>query len=406
MRKVLLSLSLGILLTLALAGTAAADPSSPAAVRLAPAGSAGPVTLLSDDFESGQHWDAGFSGWNIVTPDASFDPLPSPTHAAYAAEFGSPMLVYGPFDLSHATAATLSFELWYDSPSLVISPYTQCGAFLIGYSTNGSDFAFPTQWSGSTDQSWQQMQVDLSSWYDQTSQSTISLLGDPQVWIALSSSVTSPTWANSTEGSYVDDLSLTATIPDTTPPTTTVSGCDANWHRTPVTLHFSATDNAGGSGVDHTQYSTDGGNNWTVADSVVVAAPADHLGDGVHTISYESVDNAGNWETAKTCQVKIDTTGPATYALKSLSVRRDAYVTFPYKVTDKLSPTAKVTLKVYNAHKKLAKSISLGAKKTGVSLGYRLRVTLARGSYTYRIYASDLAGNTQSRLGWNRLAVK
>ena len=104
--------------------------------------------------------------------------------------------------------------------------------------------------------------------------------------------------------------------------------------------------------------------------------------------------------------MKIDTTGPATYALKSLSVRRDAYVTFPYKVTDKLSPTAKVTLKVYNAHKKLAKSISLGAKKTGVSLGYRLRVTLARGSYTYRIYASDLAGNTQSRLGWNRLAVK
>ena len=89
----------------------------------------------------------------------------------------------------------------------------------------------------------------MSSWYDQHSQSTISLLGDTQVWIALSSSVTQPTWASSTEGSYVDDISLTATIPDTTAPVTTVSGCDANWHRTPVALTFSATDNSGGSGT-------------------------------------------------------------------------------------------------------------------------------------------------------------
>lgn len=104
--------------------------------------------------------------------------------------------------------------------------------------------------------------------------------------------------------------------------------------------------------------------------------------------------------------MKIDTTGPATYALKSLSVRRDAYVTFPYKVTDKLSPTAKAILKIYTAHKKLAKTVSLGTKKTGVSLSCRLRATLVRGGYTYRIYATDLAGNVQSHLGWNRLAVR
>jgi hypothetical protein len=197
---------------------------------------------------------------------------------------------------------------------LVISPYTYCGAFLIGYSTDGSDFTFPTQWSGSTGQAWQQEQVDLSSWYDQGSQSTVNLLGDSRVWIALSSSVTQPTWANSTEGSYVDDMGLGVTIADSTPPVTTASGCDANWHDTAVTVHFGATDNAGGSGVDYTEFSTDGGSDWTQGDSVQMLAPADHSGDGLHTILYKSVDNAGNWETAKTVTVKIDTTRPTVSA--------------------------------------------------------------------------------------------
>lgn len=172
-----------------------------------------PVTLLSDNSEAGQKWDAGSSGWGIVTDKAY-----SPTHAAHAPEFGSPMLIYGPFNLSAATAATLTFELWYDAPTITFPPSaTTCGAFLIGYSTDGSEFTFPTQWSGSTDQAWQRMQVDLGSWYEQVSQSTTSLLGDARVWLALSSSVTS-TFASTTEGSYVDDLSLSATIPDTTGP--------------------------------------------------------------------------------------------------------------------------------------------------------------------------------------------
>ena len=101
------------------------------------------------------------------------------------------------------------------------------------------------------------MQVDLSSWYDQQTQGTDNLLGDQKVWIAFSSSNTNVT-ATPTDA-YIDDISLTATILDTTPPVTTVSGGDANWHRKPVTLHFSATDNSGGSGVDYTEYSTDGG---------------------------------------------------------------------------------------------------------------------------------------------------
>ncbi len=406
MKKVLLCLTLALLLLLAIVATAAARPANAASPRLVPLASPSPVTLLSDTFEAGQTWDAGYSGWSIVTPDASFDPMPSPTHAVYAPEFGSPMLVYGPFDLSRATAATLSFELWYDSPSLVISPYTYCGAFLIGYSTDGSDFTFPTQWSGSTGQAWQQEQVDLSSWYDQGSESTVSLLGDHQVWIALSSSVTQPTWANSTEGSYVDDISLSATIPDSTPPVTTVSGCDANWHRMPVTVHFSATDNAGGSGVAYTEYSNDGGSDWTQADSLTVQAPANHSGDGVHTVLYKSVDNDLNWETAKSCQVKVDTRGPACTA-KNVTVRRGKTCRLYFKVHDALSPkvTSVVTISTRSGAVKKRWSWSYGTNIASWR-SFSYRCTLPAGSYRIVVSGKDMAGNAQSVLGKAWLYVK
>ena len=135
------------------------------------------MTFLSDNFEGGQRWDPGSSGWMITTDQAY-----SPSHSVHAAEYGSPMLVYGPFDLSQARAATLSFELWYDSPTLTSPPSsTTCGAFLTGYSTDGSHFTFPTQWSGSTGGTWQAQRVDLGSWYDQANQATVSLLGDTKV---------------------------------------------------------------------------------------------------------------------------------------------------------------------------------------------------------------------------------
>ena len=47
--------------------------------------------------------------------------------------------------------------------------------------------------------------------------------------------------------------------PDTTPPTTTVSGLYGVWTNRSVKLTFHATDNSGGSGVAFTQYSLDGG---------------------------------------------------------------------------------------------------------------------------------------------------
>ena len=92
---------------------------------------------------------------------------------------------------------------------------------------------------------------------------------------------------------------------DTVAPTTTQSGADDVWHKTPVTVTFTGTDAV--SGVELTKYSLDGGP-WTSGHLLTVS------GDGAHTLAYRSTDVAGNTETAKTCVVLTDTTPPRTTA--------------------------------------------------------------------------------------------
>ena len=196
---------------------------------------------------------------------------------------------------------------------------------------------------------------------------------------------------------------------DTTAPTTTANGVDGKWHKKPVTATFIAVDNTGGSGMiggfAKTEYQLDYNVSMT-GTSCTVAAPANHSGDGVHTLAYYSTDADGNVEFTKRGTIKIDTTGPLTAALRVISVRSGKSASFAYKVTDKLSAKAKVTLKIYNKNGKLAESVALGAKKTDANLIYKLRVNLAKGSYKYRIYATDLAGNAQRKAGVNRLVVE
>jgi hypothetical protein len=95
-----------------------------------------------------------------------------------------------------------------------------------------------------------------------------------------------------------------ATTTDVTAPRTSVRGA-GGWSREAVKLHFSATDV--GLGVAHTEYSTDAGVTWTEGTSLVVGAPADHSGDGLHEVWYRSVDRAANVEKMRTCRVGVDT---------------------------------------------------------------------------------------------------
>lgn len=192
-------------------------------------------------------------------------------------------------------------------------------------------------------------------------------------------------------------ITMTLAQPDTTAPSTTVAVSPAGaWSKTPVTVAFSATDNAGGSGVAYTEYSLDGGA-YTHAAQCVVNTP------GSHSIAVRSADKAGNVEVAKTVTVAYDNIGPVTTALTKVTVKQGRKATFRFKVAD-VTPTAGVQIKIYKGTK-LKRTLTVGSKPTGSAQTYKWTCKLAPGTYTWKVYATDLAGNAQKTIGKKALVV-
>jgi regulation of enolase protein 1 (concanavalin A-like superfamily) len=96
--------------------------------------------------------------------------------------------------------------------------------------------------------------------------------------------------------------------PVTTAATNPAGPGASGWFTGAVEVTLAAADEQGGSGVDHTEYTVDGGafTRYT--------APFQVAGDGTHAVGYRSVDKAGNVETARTLTVKVDATAPSVSA--------------------------------------------------------------------------------------------
>jgi hypothetical protein len=195
---------------------------------------------------------------------------------------------------------------------------------------------------------------------------------------------------------------------DLTAPTTKVSGAGTAWHDKSVTLHFTAHDNRGGTGVAYTEHSVDGGTTWTKGSTLAVRAPRDHANDGVHTILYRSADRAGNVEHTRKCTVKIDTRRPTPVAKWAGAAVRGARTALRFSVGDPRpgSPTATVTIRIVDSRGRLAKKAVLAAVKVGTPRNYVFTCWLAGGRYRFFVYATDAAGNSQSRVADNRLVVR
>jgi large repetitive protein len=117
----------------------------------------------------------------------------------------------------------------------------------------------------------------------------------------------------------------------------TVSDVTDKWNKGEVTVNLTATDNL--SGVDKTFYSLNGTDFVEVTSFTVNE-------EGVKTVYFYSVDNAGNVEEVKTAEVKIDKTAPT--ASWNLDEEYALGVSLPldYQASDELSGIAEESVTV------------------------------------------------------------
>lgn len=189
---------------------------------------------------------------------------------------------------------------------------------------------------------------------------------------------------------HVDELTAeqAATILpiDTTAPSTTLAESPARngagWHRSSVTLTFSASDGAG-SGVVRTEAAVDGGDFAAVTGPVVIAD------EGVHELRHRSIDRAGNVEASRTETVRIDRTDPETAATVDPAPNGAGWqhgpVTVNVAARDALSGVSSTTV------------ASTGAVTTAPATTAAVAAALLvdrDGTTTVRHHATDRAGNS------------
>jgi hypothetical protein len=186
---------------------------------------------------------------------------------------------------------------------------------------------------------------------------------------------------------------------DTTFPVTGIpSALPSGWSRTPARVTLQAGD--GGSGVVGTEYRLAAAANWT---PYTAAFPVTTQGQS--TWEYRSTDLAGNTEAAKSFTVKLDSQAPSTKAFAA-KVKKGKTVKLGYQVNDAVPGCgqAQATVKIYKG-KKLKQTLKAVACATNVKKTCSWKATLAAGTYTIKVYATDIAGNAQSKLGSAKLTI-
>ncbi len=141
--------------------------------------------------------------------------------------------------------------------------------------------------------------------------------------------------------------------------------------------------------------------------TVLVPAPYDHANDGVHAITFQATDNAGNTG-SKTFYVRIDTVRPTLTVPAALKTRAGGFVTLKYRVNDGSVGCGAATVKliIRNARGAKVASWGLGTAKTNKTFSFAFPVPGARGTYTCTTYATDLAGNVQQQVGLTKLTLR
>jgi hypothetical protein len=197
---------------------------------------------------------------------------------------------------------------------------------------------------------------------------------------------------------------------DGTAPVTTATGLQAlstgAWQKIPAQVSLSAADNAGGVGLAATYYTIDGGAQQTYAAPFTLA-------DGAHTVSYWSVDKVGNVETAHSGYANIDTKAPTATAkammLKAVKAKKGKTLRFRLTVADPTPSCGSATLTLTLTTKKGKKLWSLvkvgQPTNKALTISYKLKKTLKKGTYSIVCRSTDAAGNVQAKVAKAKLKI-
>lgn len=177
---------------------------------------------------------------------------------------------------------------------------------------------------------------------------------------------------------YVDNVSVVADYFDITAPTTSAVpnfSPDGNngYFKTAPPISFGRTDDVGGSGVAATYYRWDD-------TPFVLYGPQFTAPEGTHTLSYYSVDLAGNIEPVKSSIFKVDTTGPS------------IVVTMPSAGGTVRGPQTKVQGTVSDASG--VKSVVVDGLDANFASGsFSVTTNVQTGNDIIQVVAVDLVGN-------------
>ena len=167
--------------------------------------------------------------------------------------------------------------------------------------------------------------------------------------------------------------------PDTTPPTTTAvpypAANAAGWNNTNVTVTLTATEDAGGSGVQSITYNLNGQQSGSGTIPGSVASVPLLFAEGTTTVRYYATDNHGNVESEQALSIRIDKTPPL--------------LSYPSSVTVQATSSAGATVTFF-----VSGSDSLSGLSGPVAAGpFVSGATFPLGSTTQTVQATDLAGN-------------
>ena len=195
---------------------------------------------------------------------------------------------------------------------------------------------------------------------------------------------------------------VTITVRDMTDPTLGTSGVPAGWVRSAPTVRLAAQDDTAVSAIE---YRDDADAAWQMYDEGTNGVKV--TSEGVSAYGVRARDVFGN-STASSFVVKLDTRRPTPKAPSAAAAKRGKSCALKYEVADPTpgSPTAKVKIVIRNSHGRQVWAKTLPSKPVNKVFTYTFRCGLARGSYRFSVYATDAAGNTQTKVASNRLTVK